>query len=248
MGPGRPALAPCAKGTRARRRLGRMEYTHVGHLGLVVSRVCLGTMNFGPHTPEADSHTIMDAALAHGVNFFDTANVYGRHLGVGATEEIIGRWFAKGSHRRDEVVLATKVFGTMGDWPNESRLSKYAIIHQCEASLRSAPDGPHRPLSDAPHRPCRVVGRDLGGDGSAEAPGEDPLRRLVELRRLAHRARERDRELAALARPRDRAVDLQPARADRRARGDPRDRRVRHGHDPVQPARRRSARRARSRR
>ena len=112
-----------------------MEYTHVGHLGLVVSRVCLGTMNFGPHTPEADSHTIMDSALAHGVNFFDTANVYGRHLGVGATEEIIGRWFAKGSHRRDEVVLATKVFGTMGDWPNESRLSKYAIIHQCEASL-----------------------------------------------------------------------------------------------------------------
>ena len=69
------------------------------------------------------------------MNFFDTANVYGRHLGVGATEEIIGRWFAKGSHRRDEVVLATKVFGTMGDWPNESRLSKYAIIHQCEASL-----------------------------------------------------------------------------------------------------------------
>jgi aryl-alcohol dehydrogenase-like predicted oxidoreductase len=112
-----------------------MEYTHVGHLGLVVSRVCLGTMNFGPHTPEADSHTIMDAALANGVNFFDTANVYGRHLGVGATEEILGRWFAKGSHRRDEVVLATKVFGTMGDWPNESRLSKYAIIHQCEASL-----------------------------------------------------------------------------------------------------------------
>jgi aryl-alcohol dehydrogenase-like predicted oxidoreductase len=112
-----------------------MEYTHVGHLGLVVSRVCLGTMNFGPHTPEVDSHTIMDSALAHGVNFFDTANVYGRHLGAGATEEIIGRWFAKGSHRRDEVVLATKVFGTMGDWPNESRLSKYAIIHQCEASL-----------------------------------------------------------------------------------------------------------------
>jgi NDP-hexose C3-ketoreductase / dTDP-4-oxo-2-deoxy-alpha-D-pentos-2-ene 2,3-reductase len=112
-----------------------MEYAHVGHLGLVVSRLCLGTMNFGPHTPEADSHTIMDSALAHGVNFFDTANVFGRHLGVGATEEIIGRWFSKGSGRREEVVLATKVFGTMGDWPNESRLSKYAIVHQCEASL-----------------------------------------------------------------------------------------------------------------
>ena len=113
-----------------------MEYTHVGRLGLVVSRLCLGTMNFGPHTSEPESHTIMDSAIAHGINFFDTANVYGRHLGVGATEEIIGRWFAKGSGRRDKVVLATKVFGQMGDWPNEGRLSKLAIRKACEASLR----------------------------------------------------------------------------------------------------------------
>ncbi len=113
-----------------------MEYTHVGRLGLVVSRLCLGTMNFGPHASEPDSHTIMDAAIANGINFFDTANVYGRHLGVGATEEIIGRWIAKGSGRRDKVVLATKVYGTMGDWPNEGRLSKLAIVRQCEESLR----------------------------------------------------------------------------------------------------------------
>jgi aryl-alcohol dehydrogenase-like predicted oxidoreductase len=113
-----------------------MEYTHVGHLGLVVSRLCLGTMNFGPHTDEAESHTLMDSALAHGINFFDTANVYGRHLGVGATEDIIGRWFAKGSGRRDKVVLATKVYGTVGDWPNEARLSKLAIRKACEASLK----------------------------------------------------------------------------------------------------------------
>jgi aryl-alcohol dehydrogenase-like predicted oxidoreductase len=113
-----------------------MEYTHVGHLGLVVSRLCLGTMNFGPHTSEADSHTIMDTAVAYGINFFDTANVYGRHLGAGATEEIIGRWFDKGEARRDSVVLATKVYGTMGDLPNQSRLSKLAIVHQCEESLR----------------------------------------------------------------------------------------------------------------
>jgi aryl-alcohol dehydrogenase-like predicted oxidoreductase len=113
-----------------------MEYAHVGRLGLVVSRLCLGTMNFGPHTSEEDSHRIMDAALAYGINFFDTANVYGRHLGPGTTEEIIGRWFDKGSGRRDKVVLATKVYGTMGDWPNESRLSKLAIMEQCEASLR----------------------------------------------------------------------------------------------------------------
>ena len=91
-----------------------MEYTHLGRLGLVVSRLCLGTMNFGPHASEADSHAIMDAAAAHGVNFFDTANVYGRHLGVGATEEIIGRWFAKGGGRRDKVVLAEQGLRTDG--------------------------------------------------------------------------------------------------------------------------------------
>ena len=113
-----------------------MEYTHVGRLGLVVSRLCLGTMNFGPHTSESDSLTIMDAAISNGINFFDTANVYGRHLGVGATESILGRWVAKGGGRRDKVVLATKVYGTMGDWPNEARLSKLAIVRQCDESLR----------------------------------------------------------------------------------------------------------------
>jgi aryl-alcohol dehydrogenase-like predicted oxidoreductase len=113
-----------------------MEYTKVGRLGLVVSRMCLGTMNFGPHSSEEESHALMDSAIAHGINFFDTANVYGRHLGVGTTEDIIGKWFAKGGGRRDKVVLATKVYGTMGDWPNESRLSKLSIIRQCEASLK----------------------------------------------------------------------------------------------------------------
>jgi aryl-alcohol dehydrogenase-like predicted oxidoreductase len=113
-----------------------MEYTHLGRLGLVVSRLCLGTMNFGPHTSEPDSDAIMDSAVAHGINFFDTANVYGRHLGVGATEELIGRWFAKGGGRREKVVLATKVYGQMGDWPNEGRLSVLAIRKACEASLK----------------------------------------------------------------------------------------------------------------
>ncbi|MDP9331090.1 MAG: aldo/keto reductase [Actinomycetota bacterium] len=113
-----------------------MEYTHVGRLGLVVSRLCLGTMNLGPHATEPESQSIMDSAVSHGINFFDTANVYGRHLGVGATEEIIGRWFTKGGGRRDKVVLGTKVYGGMGDWPNESRLSKLAIRKACEASLR----------------------------------------------------------------------------------------------------------------
>jgi aryl-alcohol dehydrogenase-like predicted oxidoreductase len=92
-------------------------------------------MNFGPHTSEGESHTIMDTAVAYGVNLIDTANTYGRHLGVGTSERIIGDWFAKGQGRRDSVVLATKVYGTVGEQPNEGRLSKLAIIRQCEASL-----------------------------------------------------------------------------------------------------------------
>ncbi|HKZ75394.1 MAG TPA: aldo/keto reductase [Actinomycetota bacterium] len=113
-----------------------MEYTHLGRLGLVVSRLCLGTMNFGPLTSEDDSHAIMDRALEHGLNFFDTANVYGRKKGVGTTETIVGNWFAKGGGRREKVVLATKVYGEMGGWPNESRLSALHIRRACDESLR----------------------------------------------------------------------------------------------------------------
>jgi aryl-alcohol dehydrogenase-like predicted oxidoreductase len=93
-------------------------------------------MNFGPHTSAPDSHTIMDTAVSYGINFFDTANTYGRYLGVGVTEEIIGNWFDKGAGRRDKVVLATKVYGKVGDWPNDGRLSKLSIIQRCEESLR----------------------------------------------------------------------------------------------------------------
>ena len=78
----------------------------------------------------------MDRALEHGINFFDTANVYGWKLGEGVTEQIIGRWFAQGGGRRDKVVLATKVYGKMGDWPNEQGLSARHIVTACEASLR----------------------------------------------------------------------------------------------------------------
>ena len=92
-----------------------MEYTQLGRTGLRVSRLCLGTMNFGPQTSEADSFEIMDRALELGINFFDTANVYGRPLGPGVTEEIIGRWLAQGDGRRDKIVLATKVYNKMGE-------------------------------------------------------------------------------------------------------------------------------------
>src|SRR4051812_7821577 len=113
-----------------------MEYTNLGRTGLSVSRLCLGTMNFGPQTDEPDSFAIMDRALEHGINFFDTANVYGWKLGEGVTEQIIGRWFAQGGGRRDRVVLATKVYGKMGEWPNEQGLSARHIIRACEDSLR----------------------------------------------------------------------------------------------------------------
>jgi aryl-alcohol dehydrogenase-like predicted oxidoreductase len=113
-----------------------MDYTHLGRSGLSVSRIMLGTMNFGPYTSEEDSHAIMDRAHEHGINFFDSANVYGRSAGKGATEEIVGRWFAKGGGRRERTVLATKLYGKMGDWPNEARLSALHIRRACEESLR----------------------------------------------------------------------------------------------------------------
>ena len=117
-----------------------MKYTQLGRTGLKVSRIVLGTMNFGPQTDEAASHTIMDAALGAGINFFDTANVYGWGENKGRTEEIIGSWFAGDPARRDKVVLATKLYGNMagdGDpWPNHDRLSALNIRRAVDASLK----------------------------------------------------------------------------------------------------------------
>ncbi len=113
-----------------------MEYTQLGRTGLKVSRLCLGTMNFGPQTTEKDSFAIMDKALDLGINFFDTANVYGWKTGEGVTEQIVGRWFAQGGGRRDKVVIATKVFGRMGDWPNQQKLSALHIRRACDESLQ----------------------------------------------------------------------------------------------------------------
>src|SRR5215510_8000373 len=113
-----------------------MKYTRLGRTALKVSRLCLGTMNFGPQTTEPDSFTIMDYSLEAGINFFDTANVYGWKKGEGWTEQIIGRWFEKGGGRREKVVIATKVYGSMGDWPNQGRLSALHIIRACEGSLK----------------------------------------------------------------------------------------------------------------
>ena len=113
-----------------------MDYRQLGRTGLQVSPLCLGTMNFGPETSEEDSHAIMDQALDLGINFFDTADVYGWKQGEGVTEQIIGRWLEKNPGKRDRIVLATKVYGKMGDGPNDQRLSAYHIRMACDASLR----------------------------------------------------------------------------------------------------------------
>ncbi|MCL4423342.1 MAG: aldo/keto reductase [Actinobacteria bacterium] len=108
-----------------------MDYRNLGRVGLKVSPLCLGTMNFGPRTPQSEAFSIMDNALEHGINFIDTADVYGG----GETEEIIGRWLNQGARKRDKIVLATKVYGGRDPWPNATRLSALHIRAACEASL-----------------------------------------------------------------------------------------------------------------
>ena len=117
-----------------------MDYTHLGRSGLRVSRLCLGTWNFGSCTDEAEAFRIMDAAVEAGVTFFDSANHYPDFVNCGRSEEIIGRWFAQGGNRREKVVMATKVYQPMmdpTDGPNnEGGLSKYKIRRHLEGSLR----------------------------------------------------------------------------------------------------------------
>jgi len=113
-----------------------MQHVNLGRSGLKVSRLCLGTMNFGPLATESESFQIMSRGLELGFNFFDTANVYGWKTGEGVTEQIVGRWLAQDAARRNQIVIATKVYGRMGPGPNEVRLSAYHIRRACEESLR----------------------------------------------------------------------------------------------------------------
>ncbi|GAB6619479.1 MULTISPECIES: aldo/keto reductase [Bacillus] len=118
-----------------------MQYTNLGRTGLKVSRFVLGTMNFGELTDEKTAFEIMDRAVEAGINFFDTADVYGgpqspnMKKGFGLSEEIIGRWLSQGN-RRDRIVLGTKVYQPMETGPNDRGLSTYHIKRACEASLK----------------------------------------------------------------------------------------------------------------
>lgn len=113
-----------------------MDYVCLGRTGLRVSRLCLGTMNFGSETSQEASFEILDRAIELGINLVDTADVYNWKVFDSSAEEILGRWFAQGNGRRDKVILATKVYGMMGLGPNERGLSAYHIRHACEESLR----------------------------------------------------------------------------------------------------------------
>lgn len=120
-----------------------IKHVRLGKHGALVSNLCLGTMNFGWVTSEEESFRIMDRALELGINFFDTADVYGWAVEHGTTEEIIGRWFAQGGGRRDAVVLATKVYNPVTrksarPEPNSDgrSLSAYKIRKHCEGSLK----------------------------------------------------------------------------------------------------------------
>jgi len=113
-----------------------MQYAQLGRTGVKISKLTLGTMNFGYWQEEAISFQIMDRALEHGINFFDTANVYGYDKGKGFTEEIIGRWFAQGGGRREQVFIATKLYGAMTDHVNDRGASAYNIRRAVEASMK----------------------------------------------------------------------------------------------------------------
>jgi aryl-alcohol dehydrogenase-like predicted oxidoreductase len=142
-----------------------MEYTKLGKSNLTVSRICLGTMHFGGRTPEKEAFEIMDRALEMGINFFDTANVYGGEAGRGTTEEIMGRWFAQGGGRRDRVVLATKVYGNMTDpsIPNEERgVSAYKVRKHAADSLRRLQTD-HIDLYQVHHIDRRITAEEFWG-------------------------------------------------------------------------------------
>jgi NDP-hexose 2,3-enoyl reductase len=115
-----------------------MQHVHLGRSGLLVSPICLGTLNFGYKTDEQAAHRIMDYAHDRRINFFDTSNVYGTKdfKGEAHSEIIIGNWFAQGQGRRERTVLATKLFNAKGDWPNHGRLSAFHIRQACDDSLR----------------------------------------------------------------------------------------------------------------
>ena len=219
-----------------------MDTVSLGRTGLQVSPLCLGTMNFGPRTAEEDAHAILDAARAAGINFVDTANVYGRPVGVGVTESIVGRWLATGGGRREDTVLATKVYGKMGDGPNERRLSAFHVRQACEDSLRRLQTDHidlyqmHHVHRETPWEEIWQAFELLVQQGKVLYVGSSNFAGWHIARGLRDGARE------ALPRAGLRAGPVPPARADGRARGAARVPRLRARVPALEPARGRAAR------
>lgn len=142
-----------------------MKYSFVGRSNLEVSRICLGTMHFGVSADREESFRIMDTALDMGINFFDTANVYGRDAGTGTSERIIGEWFDQGGGRRERVVLATKVYGQMtsSPGPNETKgISAYKVRREVTDSLERLRTD-HIDLYQVHHIDRRISGEEFWG-------------------------------------------------------------------------------------
>ena len=116
-----------------------MEYRKLGNTGLEVSRLCMGTMQFGWSLNEADSHRILSASFEAGINFIDTADIYSKWVDGnpgGVSETFIGNWMKQNQIPRDKIVVATKVRGEMGKGPNDQGLSRVHMMNAVEASLR----------------------------------------------------------------------------------------------------------------
>src|SRR5207249_3608451 len=188
-----------------------MQYVHLGRTGLRVSRLCLGTMNFGPLTSEGDSFALMDRAREAGINFFDTANVYGWRRGEGVTEQIIGRWLAQGGGRRESIVLATKVYAAMGEAPNDSRPSAH---HIRRARRRGDPVEPAR------GRPARRRAPEGEGGPPRERTPPEERREVPRAARDVRGPLPRARRVARRRRARLAARQPRRHRADHRAAHD----------------------------
>jgi len=145
-----------------------MQYRRLGASGVLVSPLCLGTMNFGDPTSEDESIKMLDRALEAGINIVDTADMYAG----GESERIVGKAL-KQNGRRGEIVLATKIYNPMGDGPNDRDLSRYHIIKACEDSLRRLQTDHvdlyqlHRPSEIVPHEETLRALEDLVSSGKA---------------------------------------------------------------------------------
>src|SRR3954469_950052 len=184
----------------------------------------------------------MDRAHEVGINFFDTANVYGWRKGEGWTEQILGRWFAQGGGRRERTVLATKLYGSMSDWPNDTFLSARHIRLACDASLKRLQTDwidlyqMHHVDRSTPWDEIWQAMETLVAQGKVRYVGSSNFAGWHLAQAQAAAAAPAPPPAPPLPRPRLRAVHLQPAQPVRRAGGHPGGDRVRHRHHPVVPA------------